>query len=295
MLSCPPCPGWFRSKHRKSAWSAGVASAARAMSSMYRTDLMSPSVGFAARHAAGSSRAHPSGAAWTWTTVAGSSARSTISADRGESPSTDMASSRPSRADTLVFSPFTRSRPLGGNKPISSHTAMSNPLECPAERSADRKSTCPHLETAMRGTLPQRMPASPLDSDMSRTCCHNSAALSRDMDATPERQPRRRSGPSSARCASSRMAMPPDLLFFLPQNRPASRIPGFKASVRKSSIYAGMRIGLPALRCPGGTIKRCSDHSATAAAGSFGGTGSGAGSPAFSARTAARLDLAHSR
>ena len=68
------------------------------------------------------------------------------------------------------------------------------------------------------------------------------------------------------------IAIPPVLVFFRAVDSRDSKIPGARASRRKSAMYQGKAIGCPASGCPGGTTKVSAHHSANAVTGSSGQT-----------------------
>ena len=205
-----------------------------------------------------------------------------------------IASSRPSFALVLDNIPATSPRPRSSNNPSSSTRAMSYPDAWPAVLSADRNSTDAHGETATRGTRPKRIPSSPLAVAIASICAHSSPDFSRERDATPQRVPCWRSGPSSASIPSKRIPTHADFEFFLATNSPPSRMPGFMASRSQDTAKAGNRMGSPAFACPGGTIRRVSLHCASASAGSSGQgglltSGSGSRTSGLPVRSALRL------
>ena len=182
--------------------------------------------GFARCHAARSSIAASSGAAYSCTRTDGSSRRSRISGTNGLVPRTDSDRNRPLRAETDDRKPFTRSRSLSTNKPISSTIARSKPEAAPLLESADRTSTVPHVETIFPGAGDRRnlSPSRPDAAAIASHCIFSSFAFPLLTDATPARHPNRRKGP--AKCARSTTAIAADFAFFLAISSSTSRMPG---------------------------------------------------------------------
>ena len=178
----------------------------------------------------------------------------------------------PPRALTLDRSELTNALLFSCINPISSQTARSTPSAAPEFESDAKISTAP--PAAVIAGLDRRQnwtPSSPLAVAIDSICILISAAFSRDRDASAQRQPSRRNGPTKYPKTSTATAA---LLPFLRATQFRDSVqPSASASVKNAARYGGSSSGEPAFGCPGGTINVDRAQSHNAADGSAGWSG----------------------
>ena len=196
---------------------------------------------------------------------------------------------RPSRALVAVRRPAINSRSLSPIRPNSSAIEKSNPLEWPADLSAERNSAVEPFSVCTKPGEGDFLKSSPCKCDaleISSICRSSSADFSRVTLTVPIRIPGRFSGPASS--ASARTADNRGFCRF--SLREHSKL-SLCVSASRDEVEPRRKaasIGSPPFGWPGGTTRHSRDQRATACAGSAGKGGGALAAMGFSAFSRAR-------